>query len=190
MKKDKLTIKAKKAKLRARSAYKLLEINKKFRLIKPNDDVLDLGCWPGGWMIVAKKIVNNGRVIGIDKKIIEPVGGCNFIKADILDDKILDKIKEKINKVDVVLSDLAPTTTGIKELDQRNSIDFCFRALFIASHVLKKNGNFLCKLFQSQEEKQFIAKIKNMFNQVRIYKPIASKKRSKEIYIMGLGFKS
>ena len=184
---DKHTIRAKRQGLRARSAYKLEEINKRFKLMKPKDKVFDIGCWPGGWMVVAKKIVVDGYVLGIDKKEIEPIEGCDFILGDIMDADILDKIEQK--KFDVVLSDLSPKTTGIKEVDVEKSQDLCLRALFIANNVLKKNGNFLCKIFQGRGE-EFLERLNKKFRKINIYKPLISKKRSKEIYIIAKGFKN
>src|SRR3989344_5188450 len=125
MHKNKFTKRAKKEGLRSRSAYKLDEINKRFRIIKYGDNVLDLGCWPGGWMITAKKITQNGYVLGVDTKEIKPVEGCGFLLADVMKEDTLDKIKEMIAVVDVVLSDLAPNTTGIRELDIGRSKDLC-----------------------------------------------------------------
>lgn len=190
IKKDKLTIRAKKEGLRARSAYKLLEINKKYKIIKFRFDVLDLGSWPGGWLIVSKKASKTGYVLGVDTKPIDSIPGCNFIKADIYLEDIIEKIKQKNPSFNVVLSDLAPKTTGIKELDRERSKDLGFQALKIAEQVLKVNGNFLCKFFQSEEQKKLFIKMKTKFNIIKIVKPPSSKKRSVEIYLLGIGFKA
>ena len=189
MHKDKFTLKAKKEGMRARSAYKLQEINNRFKIIRQNDAILDLGCWPGGWMIVASRIAKNGYVLGVDKVRIDAIEGCEFILGDVMQDNTFNKIKSKIDKVDVVLSDLAPKTTGIKELDIENSKKLALKALFIAKKMLKNNGHFLFKLFQGGNEAALTKKIRDSFSIVKIYKPATSKKRSKEIYIIAKGFK-
>ena len=122
MKKDFYTIKAKKEDLRARSAYKLEDINKKYKLIKSRDNVLDLGCWPGGWLLISKKNVwGRGYDLGIDEKVVEKIENVDFIKGDVFSDEVFEKIKEK--KFDVVISDLAPNTSGILELNNGRSYD-------------------------------------------------------------------
>ena len=139
-------------------------------------------------MITAKKIVKRGYILGVDKKPIEPVPGCEFLQVDIMEKDALKKIKERLEVADVVLSDLAPNITGIREIDQTRSKDLCFRAYEIASAVLRMNGNFLCKLFQGEESKELVDVLHKEFDRVKIYKPQASKKRSKEIYVVALGF--
>lgn len=176
---------AKKEGYRARSAYKLLELSKKYNLIKKGDRVLDIGAAPGSWIQVCLKLVEEGRVYGID---ITPIRGLDAetITADIMKEDILDKID---GKFDVVISDIAPNTTGIKEIDSGRSEELSERAFWIAENVLVKNGNFLCKVFQSEENNELLTKIKKRFDFVKMSKPTASKKRSKEIYIIAKYFK-
>jgi len=181
MKRDKQTARAKSLGFRARSIFKLFEINKKFNLIKEKDKVLDLGCWPGSWLQFCSK--KNCISVGVDLRLINKIENCNFIKGDIFDKKTTKKIL-KYEKFDVVLSDLAPQTTGIKDLDQNKSTILALKALEIVILVLKNKGNFLCKLFQSKDTNQFIHEVKKHFTRVKIYKPQSSKKRSKEIYII------
>ncbi len=184
MKKDFYTIKAKREDLRARSAYKLEDINKKYKLIKSKDNVLDMGCWPGGWLLITKRIVGDkGYVLGIDEKEIEKVENVDFIKGDVFSDEVFDKIKDK--KFDVVISDLAPNTSGILELDNGRSYELSLRALEIAKIVLKKNGNFLCKIFMGKEFNEFLNEVRKSFEFVKSVKPTVSKKESKEIYVVG-----
>jgi len=181
MKKDKQTIRAKKLGFRARSIFKLFEINKKFKIIKEKDNVLDLGCWPGSWLQFCSN--KNCTSVGVDLKQMNKIENCNFIKGDIYDKKTIKEIT-KYGKYDAVLSDLAPQTTGIKDLDQDKSTTLSLKALEIANLVLKNKGNFLCKVFQSKETESLIKEIKKQFSRVKIYKPQSSKKRSKEIYII------
>ena len=180
--KDKYTIKAKKEGLRARSAYKLLQLNKKYQIIKLKDNVLDLGCWPGGWLVVSKRISKTGRIVGVDLTKIKPVEGVEFIQGDI------NKIKIG-GEFDVVLSDMAPKTTGIHVLDVEGSIDLARMALKFAQKHLKEGGNFLVKVFQGQGFDEYLKDVKKQFKFAKTTKPEASRKRSKEVYIVGFGFK-
>ena len=181
--KDKFTLRAQAEGYRARSAYKLISLNKKYNLIKRNDNLLDLGAWPGSWMQVCLNL--EAKVVGVDIKQINGMKGARFILGDISDLKALEKIKENA-KYDVVLSDLAPKTTGIN--DQELSLGLSYKALEIAKEVLKRNGNFVCKTFQSQEFNEFLKELKKYFNFVKATKPEASKKKSKEMYIVAKGY--
>jgi 23S rRNA (uridine2552-2'-O)-methyltransferase len=188
--KDHYFRKAKQEGFRARSAYKLFEINKKYNLIKSGDAVLDLGCSPGSWSQAAHKIAGSkGLILGIDILPIKEINKIKFIQADISDQQTLSKIKSVLEKFNVILSDMAPKTTGIKELDHDKSIDLNEKALKIAGDLLIKNGNFLCKVFQGGFFPDFLRKIKEKFEFVKSFKPESSRKESKEIYIIAKGFK-
>ena len=182
MGKDFYTKKARQEGYSARSAYKLKQINKKYRLIKEGDNVLDLGCWPGGWSQVASQIIGpKGSVTGVDVKEIKiRIRNFEQAKADVNQFHT-----EKIFKV--VISDTAPRTSGAKELDHEISISLARRALSIAKTNLIANGNFLCKVFQGRYFKKLLDDIKRSFKFVKPVKPEASKKESKEIYIIGIG---
>jgi 23S rRNA (uridine2552-2'-O)-methyltransferase len=182
---DKYTDKALAEGLRARSSYKLIQINEKYHIVKRGNDVLDLGCWPGGWMIAAKRMGAN-KVLGIDLANIEPVVGAEFIQGDIFESKTTRKI---IGAFDVVLSDLAPKTSGIRHLDVARSLDLTNAALKIAIKHLKPNGNFLVKVFQGEGYKEFFNEVKKHFMFVKTVKPEASRERSMEVYLLGIGFK-
>ena len=175
--KDKLTYRAKKEGYKARSVYKLKQINNKFKIIKKGDKVLDLGAWPGSWMQYCQE--KGADVLGVD---LVKIKGEKFLQLDVTKEEIFSKIK---GEFDVVLSDLSAKTTGIKHLDEGRSVDLAFRALEIAKAFLKPKGNFVCKVFMSEEVKDLIKEIKDRFDFVKVYKPGASKKRSKEIYIIG-----
>lgn len=188
IRKDKLTIKAKKEGYRARSAYKLMELNKRFNLIRKKNFVLDLGCAPGGWLIIAKKLVGEkGYVMGIDKVQIKNLPGISFLLADVFDNKIFDRIDKKF---DVIISDLAPKTTGIKELDVGRSLELVKRVLVFCEKFLKPGRHLLCKIFTGYESEDVVKEARKYFRYVKLSKPQSSKKRSKETYLICKGFKS
>jgi len=178
---DKLSIKARKEGYKSRSAYKLLEINKKYKIIKKDDSVLDLGCWPGSWLQVVYKITPH--VTGVDLRETK-LNNIKTYKLDIFSDKIF-----YLGKFDVILSDVAPQTSGNRELDQYRGYELSSRAFDIACKVLKKRGSFLVKVFQSGDAELLLKKMKEKFTIAKTVKPSASKKKSKEIYYIGLGFK-
>jgi len=179
--KDHYTIQAKQEGLRARSAYKLLQLNDKYHFIKFGDDVLDLGCWPGGWLVASQRISKKGRIVGIDLTKIEPVPGVEFVQGDI-------NTTSLEGKFDAVLSDMAPKTTGIIDLDVGRSVDLALMALKTAKKRLKPNGNFLVKVFQGEGYPEFFDKVKKNFKFTKTTKPDASRQRSKEVYIIAFGF--
>jgi len=178
--KDKYFQKAKREGYLARSAYKLLEINKKYNIIKAGDVVLDLGCSPGSWTQVCLKL-NVKRVIGvdIDQAKIEDKK-FKFIEGSFEEIKIPDKF-------DVVLSDVAPSTSG--HMDAEESIDLTEKAFEIGKKVLKKNGNFVAKVFQGKGFEDLIREMRKEFGFFKISKPKASRKESREIYLIGKGLK-
>ena len=165
----------------ARSAYKLKQINKKYNIIKKGDEVLDLGCSPGGWIQASLEIVSkNGYVMGIDIVNVKKIEAKNFefIKSDI------HKTDLKRN-FDAVLSDMAPRTTGMRDLDQERSYDLAKQALETAKKHLKSGGNFLCKIFQGPKYNEFMKEVRKNFEFIKTVKPKASKKQSKEMYVVG-----
>ncbi len=183
--KDKFTLKAKLEGYRARSAYKLISLNKKYNLIKKNDKVLDLGAFPGSWMQVCLNL--GAKVIGVDVKQIISMKDARFILGDIYETKTLRRIQEH-GKFDTVLSDLSPKTTG--NLDQELSLELSKQAFEIAKLVLKRDGNFLCKIFQGQGFNEFLQELRKSFSFVKSAKPEASKMKSKEMYLICKGYKT
>jgi len=175
---DKHTLRALREGYKGRAVYKIQEIDKKFGVIKKGNKVLDLGCYPGSWIQYLLKRECN--VAGIDIKDVKGLK-FKFIKKDVYDEKIFEKLDDDF---DVVVSDLAPNTTGIRHLDQERSLDLCYRALEIASRVLKPKGNFLVKMFNNDKMKKFVGDVGKKFGYVYVFKPKVSKKRSKEIYII------
>jgi 23S rRNA (uridine2552-2'-O)-methyltransferase len=181
--------KAKAEKYRARSAYKLLELQKKFRLIRKGDVVVDLGAAPGSWSQIALQFTGvNGRVIGVDiKPVIGLRGNYNFVLGDIFKDSTLEKIKRALPRpADVVVSDVAPEFSGVRTRDIGIAMLLSFRALQIAREILKPNGKFLSKAFRGPDYTQFISEVKKNFEIVKEIKPKASLLESAEIYIIGL----
>jgi len=184
---------AKKKGYRSRAAFKLLEIIKTYKLIKPGYKVLDLGSAPGGWLQVAREFVGkNGYVLGIDIKAIKPLKHENVetLIMDIEDPTIVEKIIEKMNgKANIVLSDISPKISGIYEMDHYRQISLAKKSFEIAKQVLLKEGSFLTKVFDGPELKDFIKEIKAFFKKFKLIKPKASRPKSSELYVLGIGFK-
>lgn len=182
---------AKQSGYRARSAYKLKQIQKKFSLIHKGDCVVDLGAAPGGWSQVAVELVGeSGKVVGIDLLAIRPVDGAVFIEADMTEPQTLEHLEEQLagRLVDVVLSDMSPDISGTYSMDQARSVWLCQNALATAKKMLKKNGHFVCKIFEGEDSLEFIAELKKNFNFVRRFSPEASRKSSSEIYLVAKSF--
>jgi len=178
---------AKKHGYRARSAYKLKQIQKTFKIIKEGDTVLDLGAAPGGWSQVAKELVgDNGIVVGVDLSWINRLEGVTFLQGDMMEDATISSIKEVLNgkEVDVVLSDMSPNISGNYSIDHARSIFLSEQALNVANLLLKKNGCFICKVFEGEDLKDFSIKTKKFFKNVKIHTPSASRKCSSEVYIV------
>jgi len=174
----------------ARSVYKLKDIDKKYHLLCRDHRVLDLGCYPGSWSQYSiERVGPKGVVMGVDLR--EPEGlraqNFHFIKADILQ---LDKemLAREIGPIDVVISDLAPQTTGVKVLDNSRSMELARKALDIATFVLTRDGHFLCKIFEGEDQKIFRDEFSRYFNKTRSLRPSAVRKGSREIYLLGLKF--
>jgi 23S rRNA (uridine2552-2'-O)-methyltransferase len=176
---------------RSRSAYKLLEINNKYNVIKPNDTILDIGCAPGGWLQVAKKISGpDGTIVGIDISPIETITGISTIQVDIEDQSLLDKIRSNVPlSFDVVLSDLSPKVSGIWHFDHERQISLTLVALQISSNLLKPGGNALFKIFDGSNSGDVIKEAAKLFLKVITSKPKASRQKSSEFYIVCLSFK-
>lgn len=179
---------------RSRSAYKLLQISRNCNLLKQSKKVVDLGAAPGGWIQVARDFIgDDGLILGIDKKPIKPFEYENIetFEMNVNDDCIFDTILDKAHgKVDVVISDLSPSISGARSFDNFRQIDLAERALEIAKKLLKKNGNFLVKIFDSPESQEFFKKVKKSFKKAKQIKPDASARKSSEIFFVGLDLQS
>jgi 23S rRNA (uridine2552-2'-O)-methyltransferase len=176
----------------ARSVYKLEEMDRKHRLFRPGQHVLDLGCAPGSWSLyAAQKVGPGGLVLGLDLqpsnlKTGEPRPRLFFLRADLL--TASPELAESRGPFDLVLSDLAPATCGRKEVDQARSLALVQAAWTWAEALLKSGGHFLYKIFQSPEGENFSRDLKEKFNKVELLKPKATRSRSREIFGLGLGF--
>ena len=189
---DFYTKKAKEQNFAARSVFKLEEMDQKFKIFKPNQKILDLGAAPGSWsQYASKKIGPKGSLLGLDlTKIIIKLPNARFLQADILKDDIYQLSKDtgfEDALYDVVMSDMAPNTTGIKITDQARSLELCEMALNVADQHLKKNGAFICKLFHSEDFKTYQLRLKGMFKRVDVLKPKATRQISKEIFFIAMG---
>ncbi|MCX8182499.1 MAG: RlmE family RNA methyltransferase [Candidatus Methanomethyliaceae archaeon] len=184
---------AKKRGFRSRSALKLLELARRYRIFEEGDYVVDLGAAPGGWLQVAREFVGSeGKVIGVDLSEIEPLPFENvrLIKGDIFDPSINKQIIELAGRpVDVVLSDLAPRFSGIHDLDHARQIALARSALIMARTIIRPGGNMVIKLIMGSEFDQFLKDVRQMFQSVSLYKPKASRERSSEIYLICKGWR-
>jgi 23S rRNA (uridine2552-2'-O)-methyltransferase len=188
---DPYVARAKREGLRSRAAFKLMEIDDKYRLLKPGARVVDLGAAPGGWSEVAvKRIGPQGRVVGIDLLDIKPIKGVDFIKLDFLDDSAPARLKELLGgNADVVLSDMAANATGHRQTDHLRIIALAEAAAEFAREVLGKGGSFLCKVLQGGTETTLLAELKKDFSAVRHIKPPASRSDSAELYLLAQGYR-
>jgi 23S rRNA (uridine2552-2'-O)-methyltransferase len=190
--KDAFYKKAKQEGYKSRAAYKLMEINKKYSLIKKGDIVLDAGAAPGGWSQVALDIIGEkGKVVGVDLLELRGIENNNFtfIQGDLTKKDTLDQVLAICDKYDVVISDAAPNTSGQKFVDHANSIEIVKLIFEFAKKVLKNNGNFLFKLFDGEDREKFIKELKLKFSMVKIIKPDSTRKNSFEIYVVCKGMK-
>jgi 23S rRNA (uridine2552-2'-O)-methyltransferase len=188
-KRDHYYKKAKKENLRSRAAFKIIQLNNKFKLIKKEDSILDLGCAPGGWLKAIKNLVDEKSIVmGVDLQPIVSIPGVKFILGDITDENTIEKIKEYNSNFDVITSDCSPNVSGNWEVDHARQIYLAEISLELCNQLLNKGGNFIVKVFQGEFFKEFIAKMKKMFEKVMISKPDASRKRSSEIYVVGRNY--
>ena len=170
---------------RARSAYKLIEIDEKFKIFKGGMFVLDIGAAPGSWSQYASKAIKQGKVISIDLKAMEEIKSTIQIKGDFTDPNIQKKIKDYLNKsLDVVMSDMAVNTTGIQNLDAIQTGELCKEAMIFSKDVISKKGFFISKIFMGGSFNEIVALGKKIFKEVKVFKPKSSRKDSKESFII------
>ncbi len=177
---------------RSRASYKLLELSEKDKLIKPGMLVIDLGSAPGGWSQIASQLVGEkGRLIASDILPMDPLPEVDFIQGDFTEEDVFNQILALINgrPVDVVISDMAPNLSGISAVDQAGSIYLIELALDMAQQVLKPKGTFVAKAFQGEGYEAFVKQVREHFDSVLIRKPDASRSRSREVYVVGKGFR-
>ena len=182
--------KAKKEGYPARSVYKLKEIDEKFHIFKPGDLVLDLGCYPGSWLLYTEKVIKpNGKVVGIDLNPITIPTKAIFLQKDIFKlktEKIQDILRRNNlpGRFDVIISDLAPPTSGMKDVDGERSLELIEKAFSFILPLLKKEGSFVCKAFESNDVHFLAKKVSRFFRFFKMFKPKATRKRSREMYII------
>ena len=169
---------------RSRSAFKLIEMNNKFKFLRKSTSLLDLGSSPGGWSQVASKEISKGRILSVDIKPMEKIDNVDFISGDFYEKEIHKKIISYFNNnLDVVLSDMAADTSGNKSLDSFRTGELCMKAMHFAKEILSAEGTFLSKVFMGSIFIEINKMAKKYFKKVIKYKPLSSKKQSKEIYI-------
>ena len=184
--------KAKKEEYRSRASYKLKQLDKKYKLIKQGYSVVDLGAAPGGWSQVAlEKVGEEGIVVGVDLNRFKKFQEENYygIRGDFTTPEVQEKIKNYLGgKAKVVMSDASPSLCGIKNIDQLRSIDLINIVIEISENILEKKGNLVMKVFQGPEYKAMLDSLKGKFRQVKTTKPPSSRKKSSEMYVVGLGY--
>ena len=182
---------AKREGYRSRAAFKLVEIDDKYRVLKKGARVVDLGAAPGGWsQVAAKRIGEGGRIVAIDLLDIEPIAGVDFIQLDFLDPAAPDKLKARLGgEADVVLTDMAANATGHRKTDHIKIVALVEAAAEFAREVLKPGGAFLAKVIQGGTEPALLAQLKKDFATVRHVKPAASRADSAELYLLATGFR-
>jgi 23S rRNA (uridine2552-2'-O)-methyltransferase len=169
---------------RSRASFKLIEINKKYRFLKKNTNLLDLGSCPGGWSQVASKIITNGRIMSIDLKDIEPIKDVKFLQGDIFEKKTKNEVIKYFNKnLDVIISDMAADTTGSKSLDSIRTNQLCAEVINFSKDTLKPKGVLVSKLFMGEDFIEVKNLAKSLFKKVNFFKPESSRRESKETYL-------
>ena len=184
---DEYVIKSKIDGYRSRSSYKLIQINKKFNFFKRSSNILDLGCSPGGWLQVSQKLApKNSKILGVDKINLEFIPDVKFIKNDIFDDDVFEQIDTFFEgkKIDLILSDMSPNSSGNKKVDHLRIISLIEKVLDISEFFLSKNGFLIAKIFQGGAQGDLIKKMKKTLSSIKYFKPKASRSESPETYLV------
>ena len=169
---------------RSRASFKLIELNKKYKFLKKNTNLLDLGSCPGGWSQVASQIITNGRIMSIDLKDIEPIKNVKFLKGDIFEKKTKNEVIKYFNtNLDVIISDMAADTTGSKSLDSIRTNQLCAEVINFSKDILKPKGVLVSKLFMGEDFIEVKNLAKSLFKKVNFFKPESSRRESKETYL-------
>ena len=187
--------KAKKEKYPARSVYKLEEIQHKYKFLRRGDSVLDIGCYPGSWSLYASEIVGpKGIVVGVDLKEVgrdpRPNGSViHWLCQDITKPKFITKVRKIRPAFRVIISDIAPKTTGNRWTDHQKSMNLARHALALTDSLLLNKGHFVCKVFQGEDFPVMVQDMKSRFEMVKVVKPKSSRVESREVFVLGMGFK-
>ena len=170
---------------RARSVYKLIEIDEKFKIFKGGMTVIDIGAAPGSWSQYASKVIKNGKIISVDLKEIEHIKNSVQIKGDFTSSEVQKNIKSNLEKkANIVMSDMAVNTTGIKAIDAIQTGELCKEAMFFSRNIILENGYFISKIFMGISFNEIVALAKKIFREVKVFKPNSSRKDSKESFII------
>ena len=170
---------------RSRAVFKLKEIDEKFKILKNSFSIIDLGAAPGSWSQFLSRKVKNGKILSIDLNTFEEIKNVHQIIGDFIEEKSKTQIKEYFkNKVDLVLSDMAVNTTGNKNLDSISTNELCLEAMKFSKNILKKNGKFVSKIFMGTSFNEVLLESKNSFKEIKVFKPMSSRKDSKENFII------
>ena len=183
---DEFVLKSKKEGFRSRSSYKLIQINEKFNFLNSSKNILDLGCAPGGWLQVSKKFSSvDSKILGVDKLDIEAVPGVWFYKGDIFKDEVISYIATFFEKkVDLIISDMSPHSTGNKKVDHLRILSLVERVVDIANQFLQKDSFIVIKIFQGGMHGDLMNSLKQSFKNIKNFKPKASRKESPEMYLI------
>lgn len=176
---------------RSRAVYKLEELDRRDRLLKPGMTVIDLGAAPGGWSeYAAQRVGEGGRVIALDVLPMEPIAGVTVLQGDFRDEPVLARLLETLGdrQADLVLSDMAPNLSGVKVADQARAMHLVELALDLARQVLRPGGDLVVKLFQGEGSEQYLRELRDVFSKVLIRKPDASRSRSAEVYVLARNY--
>ena len=178
---------------RSRASYKLLEVQEKYKLIRPGMSVVDLGAAPGGWSQVTSRLIGGqGRLIASDILEMDSIPDVTFIQGDFTQDEVLAQILEAVgnSQVDLVISDMAPNMSGTPEVDMPKAMFLCELALDLAARILKPGGNFVIKVFQGEGFDAYVKDARQKFDKVQMIKPDSSRGSSREQYMLAWGFRS
>ncbi len=188
---DPYVTKAKLDGYRSRAAYKIIEINEKYKIFQQGFKIIDLGAAPGGWsQVAASEVGSKGKIVAIDLLLFDPIEGVEIAQMDFYDEETPKRLIEMMgDKANVVMSDMAANTTGHTPTDHLRIMDLCERSFYFATNVLSPGGCFIAKILRGGTEHELLAEIKRKFSKVHHFKPKSSRSDSKEIYLIALGFK-
>jgi 23S rRNA (uridine2552-2'-O)-methyltransferase len=188
---DPYVLLAKEQGYKSRAAFKILEINEKYKIFHKNQMVVDLGASPGGWSQVVSKIVSPlGKVLALDLLEMDYINGVTFLQGDFNDDEVLEKLAQTLDgKADVILSDMAPSTCGISKVDHLRIVAILEQVFLFCDDCLKEGGTLVAKIFQGGAQSDLLAKIQKRFKKVCHFKPKSSRKESSEMYLVAMGYR-
>jgi len=174
---------------RSRACFKILEINTKYKIIKQAKSILDLGCAPGGWSQICKNLNPQAKIVACDLLAIDSLSGVDFLQGDFTDENIQNQITAILPTIDLIISDIAPNTTGNFETDHIRIMAICEQVIEFAKKFLTPDGSLVMKIFMGSEEKSLIESLKTIFSKTSYFKPKSSRVESKEIYLACVGFR-